>query len=176
MKRSLSQNTFFVYFCYFWKVYNKPQGYSCPSSNINPPYFACAAWKLRYEKFTYSDILALEFVCNAFVLQYDPIIKQILLWNATLIILVLRHSWNQERKPSTDGLMLRQTTLFCYRYFKNRLLNPFSTVCLVDFVSLISDTISFRDRVRIRLKWSGPDNTGNKAAKISRITFLLSFS
>jgi hypothetical protein len=38
MKRSLDQNTFFVYFRYFRKVGNKLQGYFCPSSNINPPY------------------------------------------------------------------------------------------------------------------------------------------
>jgi hypothetical protein len=29
---------FFHFFCYFWKVCNKPQGYFSPSSNINPPY------------------------------------------------------------------------------------------------------------------------------------------
>jgi hypothetical protein len=29
--------TLFVYFHYFWKVCNKPLGYFCPSSNINPP-------------------------------------------------------------------------------------------------------------------------------------------
>jgi hypothetical protein len=39
MKRSLGQNTFFVYFHYFLKVCNKPQGHFCPSSNINPPYY-----------------------------------------------------------------------------------------------------------------------------------------
>jgi hypothetical protein len=39
MKRSLGQNTFFVYFRYFLKVGNKLQGYFCPSSNINPPYY-----------------------------------------------------------------------------------------------------------------------------------------
>jgi hypothetical protein len=34
MKRSLAPNTFFIYFRFFWKVGNKPQGYVCPSSNI----------------------------------------------------------------------------------------------------------------------------------------------
>jgi hypothetical protein len=42
---SLGQNTFFVYFRYFWRVCNKPQGYFCPSSNINPHYWTVQYWK-----------------------------------------------------------------------------------------------------------------------------------
>jgi hypothetical protein len=35
---------YFIYFRYFWKVCNKPQGYFCPNSNINPPYSTVARW------------------------------------------------------------------------------------------------------------------------------------
>jgi hypothetical protein len=79
MKRSLGQNTFFIYFRYFWKVCNKPQGYFCPSSNINPPY---CVW-YRAERVSYT-------VCGIYTLHsiYSVTLKSVPL-----------HVWDPELCP-----------------------------------------------------------------------------